>query len=538
MPNSRSRWFTASRLAAAALVPLVAGATAACSGGGSSSDNSAGGSASTNNNATLTVQFAGPPIAGLDPSHEAGGQSVIYTSLAYDPLIFEQPDGTLVPDLATAWKYTDNQNKVLQLTIRKNVKFSDGQELTPDGVVQWLNYFKNGNSIRSYELADMASATASGDTVTITLSNPNPQLPLLLTQTYGAGFVASPAAMNNKGSMDAATDGAGAFKLDPSQTVTGDHYTYVRNPDYWNPSVVHFGKVVVKAIGDPNTVLSSVESGQVNVAIGSGSTVATAKSAGLAVTDAGSNNVIAMYLLDRSGTSVKALGDQRVRQAINYAIDRAGIVKALNPNGYATPTSQSLLPEQPGYKKSNDSYYGYNPSKAKQLLSQAGYGSGFTFTGMCFTALGTCPAAQAVASSLSKVGITMNVDQETQPATFNQKFGSGTVPAVFFGMGDTTFLSAQQWLPTNSFQNSYKSTDDQLTSAYNELAAAQSESASDSAATKLVSRVLDLAWFAPVERLDTVYYVKGVSNTKWTAAAPGYYSPTDPTGKYSWRMSQ
>jgi peptide/nickel transport system substrate-binding protein len=197
-----------------------------------------------------------------------------------------------------------------------------------------------------------------------------------------------------------------------------------------------------------------------------------------------------------------------------------------------------LLPGQPGFDKANDSYYSYDPGKAKNLLAQAGYSGGFTFTGMCFTLLGTCPVAQAVASSLSKVGVTMKVDQESAPATFNQKFGSGTVPAVFFGMGDTTFLSAQQWLPTNSFQNSYKSSDERLTSAYNELAAAQSESASDRAASKLVSRALDLAWFAPVARLDTIYYVKGVSNVKWTAAAPGYYSPTDPSGKYSWRMSR
>lgn len=519
------------------LVPVAIAAVlvtgVACSGSSSGGGRRTGGGDS----GTLTMQFAGPPIAGLDPAHEAGGQSVVYTSLAYDSLIFEQPDGTLVPDLATRWTWQDKQNKVLQLTIRKGVKFSDGQLLTPAGVAQWLEYFKNGNSIRSYELAEMASATVSGDTVTITLNSPNPNLPLLLTQTYGAGFVASPAAMAKKGSMDAATDGAGPFKLDPAQTVGGDHYTYVRNPNYWNPGVVHFDKVVVKAMGDNNTVLSAVESGQVDVAIGAGATAKAAKSAGINVIDAGSSNITALFLLDRDGRTVKAMGDQRVRQAINYAIDRKGIVQALDPNGYATPTSQLLLPDRVGYSAADDGHYSYDPAKAKQLLAEAGYGGGFSFTGMCFTALGTCPAAQAVASSLAKVGITMHVDQESVPATFNQKFGSGTVPGVFFGLGDTTFLSAQQWLPTNSFQNSYKSQDAQLTQAYTALAAAQTNSAAESAAKQLSDRVLDLAWFAPVERLNTVYYVKGVAGVKWDVADPGYYSPVDPTGKYSWRPS-
>lgn len=524
MVNSR-------RLLPVAIAAVLMSAVA-CSGSSDGGRRTGGG-----DSGTLTMQFAGPPIAGLDPAHEAGGQSVVYSSLAYDSLIFEQPDGTLVPDLATSWKWQDKQNKVLQLTIRKGVTFSDGQALTPAGVVQWLEYFKNGNSIRSYELADMASATASGDTVTITLSSPNPNLPLLLSQTYGAGFVASPAAMTKKGSMDAATAGAGPFELDPAQTVTGDHYTYVRNPKYWNPDAVHFDKVVVKAIGDNNTVLSAVESGQVDVAIGAGATAKAAKSAGIEVIDAGSSNITALFLLDRQGRSVKAMGDQRVRQAINYAIDRKGIVQALDPNGYSTPTSQLLLPDRVGYSAADDERYAYDPAKAKQLLADAGYQNGFSFTGMCFTLLGTCPVAQAVASSLAKVGIHMNVDQQSVPATFNQKFGSGTVPGVFFGLGDTTFLSAQQWLPTNSFQNSYKSQDEQLTQAYQALAAAQTESAAAAAAKQLSDRVLDLAWFAPIERSNTVYYVKGITGVKWSAADPGYYSPVDPTGKYSWRRA-
>lgn len=521
-------------------VALTAATLTACSSGSSGSSASSGASgsnASTDNNTTLTMQFVGEPILGLDPATEAGGESVVYSSLAYDSLLYQEPDGSIAPDLATSYKMSD-ENKQLTLTIRKGVKFSDGSELTPDAVVTWLNYFQKTTAIRNYELSTMTSATASGDTVTISLSESNPDLPLLLTQSYGAGFVASPKALAVPKSLDNKSDGTGPFIYDPTQSVAGDHYTYTRNPNYWNKSAVHFGKVVVKVASDPNTVLSAVQSGQINVALGDASTSTAAKSAGINVAAAKGSGTVALYLLDRAGTTVKALGDQRVRQAINYAIDRSSIVKALYPGGYAVPTAQILRPGQPGFSTKADSQYAYNLSKAKQLLSAAGYPSGFTFTAMCNAALGDCTPAQAVASSLAKVGIVMKIDEEDQVATFNQKFGSGTVPAVFFGLGDTTFLSAQQWLPTNSFQNSYKATDPQLTSAYQELSEATTASASDAAATKLNDRVLDLAWFAPIVRSDQLFYTKGVSGFKVSSSAPTYYSPVDPSGTNSWRPSK
>lgn len=533
MSTSLRRSDTIRRSAIALLAAGLAAATlAACSTGGSPSPTSSG-----NENSTLTMQFVGPPILGLDPATEAGGTSIIYSSLAYDSLLYQEPDGSLAPDLATSWKMSD-ANKVLTLTIRKGVTFSDGTKLTPEAVVTWLNYFKSTTAIRNYELATMTSATASGDQVTITLSDSNPDLPLLLTQSYGAGYVASPKALAVPKSLTNKTVGTGPFIFDPSQSVTGDHYTYVKNPHYWNPSAVHFGKVVVKAVGDPNTVLSAVQSGQINVSLGDSSTAAAAKSAGIDVTVAKGSGSTALFLLDRAGTTVKALGDQRVRQAINYAIDRDSIVKALYKNGYAVPTASLLRPGQPGFSAKDDDAYPYDPAKAKQLLTEAGYPSGFGFTAMCNAALGNCGIAQAVASSLAKSGIKLSIDEEDQVQTFNQKFGSGTVPAVFFGTGDTTFLSAQQWLPTNSFQNSYKATDDQLTSAYQELARATTASAADAAATKLNKRVIDLAWFAPVVRNDQLFYATGVKGVTASSKAPTYYSPVDPTGKNSWRPSK
>lgn len=537
----RQRLFRASRAIRGSGVLVLAASlitVSACGSSGSSStstgSNSSTGTGRTAASGTLTVQFAGPPILGLDPSHEAGGQSVIYSSLAYDSLIYEESDGSLVPDLATSWKWLGSGHTRFQLTLRPGVKFSDGSTMTATGVAQWLSYFSKANSIRSSLLEQMTSAKATGqDTVVMTLSSPNPDLPYILSQTYGAGFVASPKAMNKPGSLANATDGTGPFELDPSATVTGDHYTYVRNPQYWNPSAVHFTKVIVKAVPTPTSVESAVQSGEINVALGDPSTISAAKSADVTVTSAQSGTT-ALYLLDRSGRMVKALGSQAVRQAINYAIDRSAIVKALFPNGGAVPTAQVGVPLA-GFDASLDNYYPYDPAKAKSLLASAGYPNGFSFTAMCSTNLGTCTMAQAVAASLANVGITMNIDQESQVSTFNQKFSTAQVPVVFFGLGDKPYIEAQGLVSTTSFQNSFKSTDPVVTAAYNQVAAAATPAAETAAYEVLVKDLTQLAWFAPVYRSQQFIYTSGVSGVTISNADPTYYSPVDPTGQHSWR---
>lgn len=519
----------------------VSGLVAACGGSSTNSASStssgsaaASGGSTGASGATLNVQFAGPPILGLSPADVAGAQSNIYMSLAYDSLIYEEPNGSLVPDLATSWKL-NSRNTQLSLTLRKGVHFSDGTVMTAAGVARWLRYFETTKGIDNAELQQMTSAKPTGPlSLVIKLSSPNPDLPYLLSQHYGAGMVPSEKALAKPKSMANATDGAGPFELDPRHTVANSTYTYVRNPHYWNPSAVHFNKVVVKAISEPTAVESAVANGQVNIAIGDDSTVPQAKSAGLQVLST-PGNVWGMWVLDRSGKLVKALGSTQVRQALNYAVDRPAIVKALNPNGYATATSQMGTPEQTGFDSSLDSYYSYSPSKAKALLAAAGYPHGFSFTAMCTPLLNTCTLAQAIAQSLAQVGITMHIDSESQIPVFSQKFSAGSMPVVVFNAGGTAFVAQQALVSQITYQNPFHSVNPAITSAFSALGAAKTPSQMASANDALNKAEASNGWFVPVERRDTIYYVKGVSNVQLERGEPVYYSPVDPTGKYSWR---
>jgi peptide/nickel transport system substrate-binding protein len=493
-----------------------------------------GGASAAGGDTTLDIQFAGPPITGLDPAKSGGGGSMIYSTLAYDPLIFMQPDGTLVPDLAESWRWADDGYTAFELTLRTGVKFSDGTEMTAEGVAQWLKYFKEGKATQSSNLATMTEARAvDAATVQITLSEPDPDFPALLSQQYPTGLVAAPAGMNEPGSLDAATNGTGPYTLDPAETVTGDHYTYVPNPHYWNPNGIVYDKVVVHVISDPNTIVSAMSAGQLDIALGSPSTATTAESAGIEVQSV-PGRVVGLYLLDREGTLAPELGDVKVRQAINYAIDRESISAALNPDGFADPTSQMGLPQQVGFDPALDTIYPYDPQKARQLLAEAGHPDGISFEVTCASVLNLCPYAEAVATSLASAGITMTINEESEVSSFNQKFAGGEAPAVMFQSAGPAFRMARGLTRPDVLANPFDTQDPEIEAAYQQLATT-GEDAAGPAWQALVRLLADRGWFAPVERPHTVVFSKGVDNVTVTERFPGYYAAIDPTGTHTWR---
>ena len=89
---------------------------------------------------TLTIAVNGTPLS-FDPAHADNGNGVIYTQLAYEPLIRAGSDGAFQPGLATSWSYVGGDNKQFELTLRKGVKFSDGTDVTTQAVAASLNYF-------------------------------------------------------------------------------------------------------------------------------------------------------------------------------------------------------------------------------------------------------------------------------------------------------------------------------------------------------------------------------------------------------------
>jgi peptide/nickel transport system substrate-binding protein len=409
-----------------------------------------GGSSAANSGSTMVTLgiSAAPPK--WDPYTFDWGALSQSEQAVYDTLVHTRPDGSLAPGLATSWKYTDPTH--FELTLRQGAQFSDGEPVNAAAVKKNLDRAKTVVGPKTDQLAAVKSVKAEGEsTVKITLSEPYPSLPAVFTQVMG--MVASPKALDDVKSLNQRPVGAGSYTLDESKTVPGDHYTFKKNPRYWDAKSVGIDTLVLKVLPDLTAALSALRSGQIDGTNGTLSQMQTAKDVPDVKVLSGLSYFTSLNLQDRNGTQVKALRDVRVRQAIQYAIDRKGIQKVVGPG---QPTTQLFMPGTPGYDASLDNAYPYDPAKAKQLLSAAGYAQGFELP-VINTEYGVySDYVQAVASQLKKVGITMKINNLPLSNYLAAKFKTDNPAYAWFYNPSDNYFDVQYALLKNSKYNPYK----------------------------------------------------------------------------------
>lgn len=420
---------------------LAVSALAACggsSGGAASSSSGSGAGAGKGDTLTVAVVF---PVTTLNPAKVGTDPTgIMTTQLAYEPLIRSDAKGTKLPGLATSWKYVGQGNKLFELTLRSGVKFADGTPVTAKAVADSLNYVVK-NSTNPAVPATMGASTATGD-LTVQISAPisNPEFPSIVGDLL-AGSIISPAGLAAPDKLATATFGAGPYLLDAAGTTSGSRYTYVPNPNYYDPSRIHWKKIVLLQMQSETAALNALRSGQADVAVPVGANDApAAKSAGLTITHAPSV-FVDVVLADRKGLAVPALKDVRVRQALNYAVDRTSIAKALYGE-YASPLSQTQLPGTDGYVSAQAVAYPYDPAKARQLLADAGYPNGFAMSGLAVSVAGADKVAQAVFANWAAVGVKVNAKTEAPGQFYPDAMASkASVLVHVYGSLPTFFTS-------------------------------------------------------------------------------------------------
>ena len=475
--------------ATAATFAIAALALTGCSGGGS--DSGDGGDAT---GGTLTLGAIIEPLT-LDPSGAEWGNRAPYYQAMYDTLLVATPEGTIEPWLATEWEYNDD-NTVLTLTLRDDVTFSDGTELTADVVVENLQRFKDGTSPDASYFANVDTFEAvDASTVAITLSAPDPSMLNYLTRD--AGLIASSEAI---AAGDLATNpiGSGPYVYDAAASVPGTSYRYTANPDYWNPDVQHYDDLVINVLADATAQLNAIRAGEVNaIKIASSENLAEIEGAGW-TNNANELDVASLLLLDRGGEMNEALGDVRVRQAINYAFDREGLLQALE-NGYGTVTGQMFPESSAAYDPELDDYYGYDPEQARELLAEAGYPDGFTLSLPSSQLLGATTATLQE-QALADVGITV---EYTDPGSnFIADLLAPKFPAGYIPLEQNPDWQLIQFMisPTAIFNPFGYETDE--VNAWIEEFQFGDQATQDEVVAELNRYLVEEAWFAPMYRVQ------------------------------------
>jgi peptide/nickel transport system substrate-binding protein len=348
-----------------------------------------------------------PTVLGYPPI--GAGRGTFFQYCCLERLVIYAPDvwenQTIQPHLATSWEI-ENAMKTYTFHLRQGVKFHDGTPFNAEAVKWNIDLQREEgasttwNDVESMEILDNYTIRFNF------MSTQNVLLPGLSTGTY---FI-SPTAYEQNGGKDWAMEnpvGTGPFKLDKFDR--GSLLRYVRFDDYWQ------GKPFLDAVEFyviPEATVSSamMQAGEGDMYIYSElkDTLDLVHRGGFYARYCHKHTPEGLFFSAIDESSIYY--DKNVRLAVEYAIDREKIVKALDlGSGEISVMYQSSFPGTPAYREG----YGrrYDPDKAKQYLVAAGYPDGFETTIWVSTANPRWKdAAVAIQSYLAAVNIKLNIE--------------------------------------------------------------------------------------------------------------------------------
>ncbi|MGO4753566.1 ABC transporter substrate-binding protein, partial [Streptomyces sp. 2MCAF27] len=398
--------------------------------------------------------------------------------------------------------------------LRTGLKFTDGTPVDAEAVRQSLLHTKSGTASAAGEIQDITGVEAV-DTHTVAIKLSHPTAALLPALGQVPGMIAAPKALKDPKTPI----GSGPYKLDTAASTAGQTYTYTRNADYWNAKAFPYDKIVIKYLADPTARTNALLSGQLDGATLNLNRVATVKGRGLNVITHQPGDVEGLYIWDRAGKKVPALGKLKVRQALNHAFDRQGIIKAAK-TGLGTPTAQLFARGEDGHDAGLDNAYSYDPAKARKLLAEAGYPNGFSVTIPDLSAM--FPQEQAaLTQSLKDIGVKVKLDNLPGDQVFSSML-SGKYAMSFFKLGaPTAWDKVQLQLTAKSTWNPFKYHDpkaDDLITRIGKATGAERTSLFE----ELNTYVVDQAWNAP---WDVISYAYATAKDVKVTPQPGAQFP-------------
>jgi peptide/nickel transport system substrate-binding protein len=485
MTGSQFKRIGASALAVAAL-SLTACGSAASSGGGTSS----GGSSSAGGGQALTIGYDSDPAPqGYDPLLYGAGQRLFYESL-YQSLFVETASGSVVPELVTSFSYNASKTQ-MTLKLKSGVTFSDGSKLTAQLVKENLDRRSNAK-LQAYGAfakggAEAITSVAAPGASTVVLTFAAPQATFQTEIAGESGMIVGQKGISDPGSLQTTPDGSGPYTL--ASAVAGNSYTVTRKPGA-AASAYAYSKITYKAYLDKTARVNAQISGQTDVSILDATTAATAQSAGVSLAKNG-GTIQTLLIFDKTGATSKPFGSTQVRLALSYAINRAAFVAALAKG--SQPTANAFPAASAGYDPSLNASYAFSDAKAKQLLAQAGYPHGFSFT------ITASPADEAQLEFLQQqfaaIGVTMNVVETTSTA---QLFAAiNTQPMGFIPLPWPSEIGVTAGVIVGGFANPRRTQDPVIGAALG-AASNATGAAYPAALKKLNDALVNQAWIIPV----------------------------------------
>ena len=362
---------------------------------------------------SLVVDLPGD-VATMDPQQQWDTESYSVYRNIFDNLVTRDVTGKIVPQVATAWKYTDDTTIVFDL--RTDITFQDGTKLTPDDVAFSVQRITNPG-FRSAQLSQFDQITSAEVTgpAQVTLRTKTPY-PALMAQLVKLSIIPR-AYVTRVGDQkfNAEPIGSGPYRLKSWQR--GQQSVLEATDSYWRGKPFFRG-VTFRAVPDTATRIADLRSGRIDITRGLSPDDAEAikEDAKLQLLPVATERIAYLFLNALAGPTK----DKRVRQAIAMAIDRDTLVTALQ-QGYAKPADIVLTPANFGYVPDIKGWP-HDPARARALIHEAG-ADGATVQFL------TSPAYdrrlnEAVQQMLGDVGLKVDIVTVDQPTYLRRRQGT------------------------------------------------------------------------------------------------------------------
>lgn len=319
----------------------------------------------------------------------------------YDTLVWRTPDLELEPALATDWRAIDDLT--WEFTLRRGVKWHDGTEFTAEDVKFTLDYIMDpsvGSQFAAYFTPLDRVEVVDDYTVRFITKDPFPLLlaRLSMTQIMSKKYMES----HSKEYLATHPMGTGPFRF--VEWVKDERIVLEKNPDHWR-GAPDIDRLIFRPIPESSTRLAELLTGQVDVItnVSPDHLEDIERSRVARVSRVPSLRVIYMNI---DTLSPGPLQNPKVRQAINYAIDREAIIDALLGGNGQPLKSGGLSPYHFGHVADSEGFT-YDPDRARQLLAEAGYPNGFPIHVIAPSGryLRDRDVAEAVAGFLEDIGL-------------------------------------------------------------------------------------------------------------------------------------
>ncbi len=338
-------------------------------------------------------------IKTLDPHAANDGYSARVFNQIYDPLMKQTADLEVAPALAESWEFKSDTEIIFY--IRKGVKFHNGDELKASDVKFSIDRMVASPSVKSY--FDKITEVTVIDDYTVSVKTSEPYAPLMFNLAGTYGSIVSEKAITEAGDKyNENPIGTGPMKF--KEWAANDHVTVVRNDDYWR-GTPKATSITIRVIPEDSSRTIALQAGDVDFL----QATPAVDVARIMEDDSLKTETYLSQSAQYIGFNCKKapFDNVKVRQALNYAVDRQTIVDVVL-EGKGQVISTVLAPDMPGANNEID-YYPYDVEKAKSLLAEAGYPDGFTASIMVYGDANN-KIGQLVQSDFAKIGVELNVE--------------------------------------------------------------------------------------------------------------------------------